>query len=99
MKILLANPNTSGFITDRMVRTAQASVGGAATVFGVTAAQGPAVVGSRVENTLAASAALELGAAHADGCVDLGADAHEGGEHLLAGQGAQVDVALDYVEL
>lgn len=68
MKILLANPNTSGFITDRMVRAAQASVGGAATVLGVTAAQGPAVVGSRAENTLAASAALELGAAHAGGC-------------------------------
>ena len=68
MKILLANPNTSRFITDRMVRAAQASVGEAAAILGVTAAHGPAVVGSRVENTLAASAALELGAAHADGC-------------------------------
>jgi len=68
VKILLANPNTSGFITDRMLRVAQAAVGSAATIVGVTAPHGPAVVGSRTENTLAASAALELGAAHAEGC-------------------------------
>lgn len=68
MKILLVNPNTSAFITDRMVRTAQATLGTAAEVVGVTAQQGPAVVGSRVENALASAAALELAAIHANGC-------------------------------
>ena len=67
MKILLINPNTSGFVTDRMARAAQAAVGDAAAITGVTAPRGPAVVGSRTENALAAAAALELAATHAGG--------------------------------
>lgn len=67
MKILLINPNTSTFVTERMVLAAQACLGEGAGVVGVTAQCGPAIVGSRVENALAAAAAVELGAKHADG--------------------------------
>lgn len=67
MKILLINPNMSAFVTERMVSAAQASLGGGCSVTGVTARKGPAIVGSRVENALAAANALELGAEHAKG--------------------------------
>lgn len=65
MKLLLINPNTSAHVTDRMVAAAQRTLGPHATVTGVTAASGPAIVGSRSENALAAASALELAAAHA----------------------------------
>lgn len=67
MNILLINPNMSTFVTERMVRAAQASLGTGFAVSGVTASKGPAIVGSRVENALAAANALELGAEHAKG--------------------------------
>lgn len=67
MQILLLNPNTSAQVTGRMVQTAALSLGSAAEVLGVTASQGPQVVGSRLENVLAAQQALELGVAHASG--------------------------------
>ncbi|MCA0326031.1 MAG: aspartate/glutamate racemase family protein [Proteobacteria bacterium] len=68
MKILLVNPNTSEFITERMVLAARAAIGEAGWVVGVTADHGPAVVGSRAENALAAVTAMELAARHAGGC-------------------------------
>lgn len=63
MKIVLLNPNTSAFVTERMVAAAQAALGDSAQVSGLTAATGPAIVGTRSENTLAAANALELAAA------------------------------------
>lgn len=63
MKIVLVNPNTSGFVTERMVAAAQAVLGDSAQVSGLTAARGPAIVGTRSENALAAANALELAAA------------------------------------
>lgn len=67
MKLLLINPNTSAHVTQRMQAAAQASLGDLAQVVGVTGVRGPAVVGSRTENALAASQALELAAEHAAG--------------------------------
>jgi Asp/Glu/hydantoin racemase len=64
MNILLINPNTSTHITEKMVAVAQSTLKGQASVIGVTAKRGPAVVGSRVENTLAAVSSVELGAAY-----------------------------------
>lgn len=66
-KLLLINPNTSTHVTQRMVDTAQHSVGSMARITGVTATEGPRIVGSRAENVLAAQQALQLGIAHAEG--------------------------------
>lgn len=64
MKILLINPNTSAHVTARMLNAAQSSMGSFAHIVGVTGLRGPAVVGSRTENTLAGAHALELAAEH-----------------------------------
>lgn len=66
-KLLLINPNTSTHVTQRMVDTAQHSVGSKARITGVTATEGPRIVGSRAENVLAAQQALQLGIEHAAG--------------------------------
>jgi allantoin racemase len=65
MKLLLINPNTSEHVSARMLSAAQASLGRHAQVVAVTGVRGPAVVGSRTENTLAAAHAVELAAEHA----------------------------------
>lgn len=67
MKLLLINPNTSAFVTERMLAAARATLGGSVLVEGVTARSGPAIIGSRTENALAASGALELAAQHGAG--------------------------------
>lgn len=65
MQFLLVNSNTSQHVTQRMVATAQNSLGTMATVHGVTASQGPQIVASRAEkNVLAAQQALELAVQH-----------------------------------
>ncbi|MCD2514171.1 aspartate/glutamate racemase family protein [Comamonas endophytica] len=67
MQLLLLNPNTSDHVTQRMRQTAQTALSGAADIVGVTATEGPRIVGSRAENVLAAQQALALGVAHAPG--------------------------------
>ena len=67
MKLLLINPNTTQHVTDRMVAEARRATGARADVVGVTADAGPAIIGSRTENALAARAALELAAEHQAG--------------------------------
>lgn len=66
-QLLLINPNTSAHVTQRMVDIAQRSVGSAVYITGVTATQGPRIVGSRAENVLAAQQALQLGVEHGAG--------------------------------
>ena len=66
-QLLLINPNTSAHVTQRMVHTAQHSVANMARITGITAAEGPRIVGSRAENVLAAQQALQLGVEHAAG--------------------------------
>lgn len=63
-QLLLINPNTSVHVTQRMVDTAQLSVGSMARITGITAVEGPRIVGSRAENVLAAQQALQLGVEH-----------------------------------
>lgn len=65
MKLVLINPNTSVHVTDRMVRQAQLSAGAGAIVTGATAAFGPRIIGSRVENALAVHGALDVAAREA----------------------------------
>jgi len=69
MKILVLNPNTSQFVTDRVVETARAAAGPECRVTGVTGRRGPPIVGTRSECVMAAAEALELAAEHA-GDVD-----------------------------
>lgn len=71
MQLLLINPNTSAFVTQRMVQAARQCLAGAAQVKGVTATQGPAIVADRAGNAQAAESALELGLAHAAGADAL----------------------------
>ena len=65
MKILVLNPNTSQFVTDRVVETARAAAGPECRVTGVTGRRGPAIVGTRSECAMAAAEALDLAAEHA----------------------------------
>lgn len=65
MRLLLINPNTSQHVTERMVAQATASAAGRAAVVGATASFGPAIIGSRVENAIAAHGALDLAAREA----------------------------------
>ncbi|MFD0666995.1 aspartate/glutamate racemase family protein [Ramlibacter sp. MAHUQ-53] len=67
MKLLLVNPNTSTFVTERMAAAARASLGAAAEVVGVTATEGPSIVADRAGNARAAQSTLALGLAQAEG--------------------------------
>jgi allantoin racemase len=64
VKLLLINPNTSSHVTDRMVTQARRTAGSRAAVDGVTAAFGPAIIGSKAENAIAAHGALDTAARH-----------------------------------
>jgi len=64
MKILVLNPNTSAFVTDRAVATAR-SAAPEDEIRGVTGRHGSAIVGTRSECTIAAAEALALAAEHA----------------------------------
>ncbi len=65
MKIVLINPNTSRHITDLMVNQVRRTIGLSAQVEGVTAAFGPRIISSRVENGLAIHGALDAAAREA----------------------------------
>jgi len=60
MKLLLINPNTSQHVTEQMLAQAQKTAAGRARIKGATAAFGPAIISSRVENAIAAHGALDI---------------------------------------
>ena len=67
MRILLANPNTTQAITDRLATTARAAAAPGTVIDAVTATAGPAYIATRAEAVLGAMATLELMAVHAAG--------------------------------
>lgn len=68
MKILVINPNTSQFVTDKVCQAAQAAGGPDMEFIGVTGRTGPPIVGTRSECVIAAQEALALGIEHAPSC-------------------------------
>lgn len=68
MKILVLNPNTSQFVTDRVCAVAQSFAGPLVEIVGCTGQIGPAIVGTRSECDIAAQEALRLAAEHAQDC-------------------------------
>ncbi len=66
MKILLINPNTSRFVTDRAVASAQAAASTGTQVEGVTGMIGAPIINSAADLAVGAYSALELAAEHAD---------------------------------
>ena len=67
MRILLANPNTTVAVTDRMAAVARAVASPGTEVVAMTAATGVPYIATRAEALLGASAVLDLIAAHAEG--------------------------------
>lgn len=64
MKLLIINPNTSQFVTDKLHATASAAASAGVTVTAVTGRKGPAIVGTRAECAIAAVEAMELAVEH-----------------------------------
>jgi Asp/Glu/hydantoin racemase len=67
MRILLANPNTTRAVTDRMAAVARAIASPGTEIVAVTATTGVPYIATRAEALLGASAVLDLIAAHAEG--------------------------------
>ena len=65
MRLLVINPNTSQFVTDRICSVAQGALKTRGTVRGVTGSNGPRIVGTREECVWAAGEALRLARAEA----------------------------------
>ncbi len=65
LRILLANPNTSQAVTDRIAAVAHAAVSPGTVVTAVTAASGVPYIATRAEAVIGARAVLELFADHA----------------------------------
>lgn len=68
MKILLANPNTSQGVTDRIAQVARASALPGTTLVAVTGSAGVPYIATRADAAVAGRTTLELMAEHADGC-------------------------------
>lgn len=68
MKILLANPNTSVGITERIAAVARAAASPGTEVVAVTGSAGVPYIATRAEAAVAGQTTLELMAAHAPGC-------------------------------
>lgn len=68
MKILLANPNTSQSVTDRIAQVARASASPGTTLVAVTGAAGVPYIATRADAAVAGRTTLELMAEHAEGC-------------------------------
>ena len=66
-RILLANPNTSESVTERIAAVARAAARAGTAVEAVTANEGVPYIATRAEAVIGAKAALDLLAAHADG--------------------------------
>ena len=84
MKLLLINPNTTQRITDTLVVQAQKAVGAAATVVGLTAKTGPAIIRSAEDNAVAVQSMLEMATSQ-----------HAGFDALILG--VSMDTALQQV--
>lgn len=67
MNILLANPNTSKSVTDRIAAVARAAASPGTAVTAVTASAGVPYIATRAEAVIGARAVLELFAEHAGG--------------------------------
>ena len=65
MRLLLANPNTTQAVTDRIAAVARANASPGTEIRAVTAASGVPYIATRAEAVLGAAAALELLANHA----------------------------------
>lgn len=65
MRLLLANPNTSQAVTDRIAAVARANASPGTTIQAVTAAHGVLYIATRAEAVIGAAALLELLADHA----------------------------------
>ncbi len=68
MRILLANPNTSVSVTDRIAAVARASATPGTEIVAVTGAYGVPYIATRAEAVVGARVALELLAEHGPGC-------------------------------
>ncbi len=67
MRLLLANPNTSQAVTDRIAAVARGAASAGTTIQAVTAAAGVPYIATRAEAVIGAYAVLELLAGHAEG--------------------------------
>ncbi len=68
MRILIANPNTTQAITDRIAAVAANAASPGTEIVAVTARFGAQYIATRAEAVLGAHAVLELFAEHAEGC-------------------------------
>jgi allantoin racemase len=68
MRILLANPNTTVAITDRIAQVGRAAASPGTEIIAVTGTTGVPYIATRAEAVIGARVALELLAEHADGC-------------------------------
>ncbi len=67
MRLLLANPNTSQAVTDRIAAVARGAASAGTTIQAVTAAAGVPYIATRAEAVIGAYAVLELFVGHAEG--------------------------------
>jgi allantoin racemase len=68
MKILLANPNTTIAVTDRIAAVARAAASPGTDILAVTGKRGVPYIATRAEAVIGAREALELLAEHSAGC-------------------------------
>jgi len=68
MKILVINPNTSQFVTDKVCQVAADAAGSGFEFVGVTGRSGSPIVGTRAECALASKEVMTIAAEHAEGC-------------------------------
>lgn len=68
MKILLANPNTTQGVTDRMAGVARAAASPGTEIIAVTGQSGVPYIATRAEAAVAGRETMELMANHAPGC-------------------------------
>jgi allantoin racemase len=71
MRLLLINANTTTFVTDLAAAEARRVCAPGTEIRAVTAAAGPAIIGTRVEHALAERTAVELAAEHARDCAGV----------------------------
>ena len=72
MRILLINPNTSEFVTDRAVNAAREIAASDTTVEGVTGHFGAPIINSETDMVVGAHSAVDLAALHATGFDGVG---------------------------
>ncbi len=68
MRLLVANPNTTQVVTDRIARVAREAASPGTEILAVTASFGAEYIATRAEAVLGAHATLDLLATHAEGC-------------------------------